>query len=158
LGINDATRAQNQHTLAILPSKTPRAVISLFGGDNIPEAVISLGSEEGLLASPNETMNPDTRVGVRINPITHELVWLTVRDLNMVAWVTANLPPRASSSARRSAANALNTKSNNNNIGFIGILKGWGVGLFLEFCAGKDPFLSHVRARRGRYQRHLNRC
>jgi hypothetical protein len=85
LGINDATRAQNQHTLAILPFKTPRAVISLFGGDNIPEAVISLGSEEGLLASPNETMNPDTRVGVRINPITHELVWLTVRDLNMVA-------------------------------------------------------------------------
>jgi len=28
---------------------------------------------------------PDIRVGVRINPITHDMVWLTVRDLNMAA-------------------------------------------------------------------------
>jgi hypothetical protein len=82
LGISDAIRAQNQHTLAILPWKTPRAVVSLFGGNNIPEAIMSLGSEQGLLASPNETMNPDTRVGIRINPVTRDAVWLTVRDLN----------------------------------------------------------------------------
>jgi hypothetical protein len=82
LGISDAIRAQNQHTLAILPGKTPRAVVSLFGGNNIPEAIMSLGSEQGLLASPNETMNPATRVGIRINPVTRDAIWLTVRDLN----------------------------------------------------------------------------
>jgi hypothetical protein len=44
--------------------------------------MITLGGEQGLLASPNETMNPDTPMGVRINPATREMMWLTIRDLN----------------------------------------------------------------------------
>jgi hypothetical protein len=85
LGIDETVRALNQHTLAILPGKTPRAVISLFGGNNVPEAIMTLGTEQGLLASVNETMKPDTRVGLRINPVTRDVVWLTVADLNRAA-------------------------------------------------------------------------
>jgi hypothetical protein len=81
LGITSEVRTRNQHTLAVLPGKTPRVAISLFGGDNVPEAIFSLGTEQGLLASANEHLNPNARVGVRINPTTRELVWLTVADL-----------------------------------------------------------------------------
>jgi hypothetical protein len=84
-GIDETVRSLNQHTLAILPGKTPRAVISLFGGNSVPEAMMTLGTEQGLLASVNETMKPGTRVGLRINPVTRDVVWLTVAYLNRAA-------------------------------------------------------------------------
>ena len=44
-----SVRAAKCHTLAVIPTERPRAVISLFGVDAVFEPVIELGSERGLL-------------------------------------------------------------------------------------------------------------
>ena len=81
-GITPVVRQENKHTLAILPlPQETVAIISLFGGDNIPEAMVSLGGERGNLAVVNDTMNRHTRVGVQINPTTRTTKWITVADL-----------------------------------------------------------------------------
>jgi hypothetical protein len=81
LRITPQVRADNLHTLAILPGPQPTAIISLFGGDGIPEAIVTLGSELGNLAVVNESMRRDAKVGVRIDPRTRQTTWLTVGDL-----------------------------------------------------------------------------
>jgi hypothetical protein len=82
LGITEAVREGGYHTIAVLPGvEQPRGVVSLFGGRNIPEAMVALGTERGRLASVNETMRPDLRVGVRINPQTRQTTWITIGDL-----------------------------------------------------------------------------
>ena len=81
LGITPEVREQNKHTLAILPHESePVAVVSLFGGDCIPEALVGLGGQRGKLAVVNETMNPKARIGVQINPTTRSAEWITVED------------------------------------------------------------------------------
>lgn len=83
IGITSAVRNANQHTLVILPQDSEAvAAISLFGGDGVPETLVSLGSERGNLAPINDMMNPQTRVGVRIDPTTRKTSWITVGDLN----------------------------------------------------------------------------
>ncbi len=83
LGITPTVRAANLHTVAILPQEQETlAVISLFGGDFIPEAMVSLGSEKGKLAVVNDMMDPATRIGARIDPRTRKTNWITVGDIN----------------------------------------------------------------------------
>lgn len=86
MGIMSSVSAANHHTLAILPQeKETVAIISLFGGNGVPEALVTLGSERGNLATVNDTMNPLTRVGVRIDPTTRRTTWITVADINHAA-------------------------------------------------------------------------
>ena len=81
LGITPEVREQNKHTLAILPHKAETvAVVSLFGGKDIPEALIGLGGERGKLAVVNEMMNPKARIGVQIDPTSRSAKWITVED------------------------------------------------------------------------------
>jgi hypothetical protein len=83
IGITPAVRNANLHTLVILPQdREAVAAISLFGGDGVPETLVSLGSERGNLAPVNDMMIPQTRVGVRIDPATRRATWITVADLN----------------------------------------------------------------------------
>lgn len=85
-GITPAVREANQHTLAILPQdKEPLAIVSLFGGEGVPEALVTLGSERGKLAAVNDTMDPRTRVGLRIDPTMRRVTWITVADLDRAA-------------------------------------------------------------------------
>jgi hypothetical protein len=82
LGITEAVRSAECHTIAVLPGfETVKGVVSLFGGKDVPEAMVTLGSERGRLAPVNETMNPSLRVGVRIDPRSRRCTWLTVSDL-----------------------------------------------------------------------------
>ncbi|MCY4397338.1 MAG: hypothetical protein OXC10_19615 [Rhodospirillaceae bacterium] len=82
LGIDQEVREQNRHTLAILPYEGQTvAVVSLFGGKDIPEALVGLGGERGKLAVVNETMNPKARIGVQIDPTTRGVEWITVEAL-----------------------------------------------------------------------------
>lgn len=82
LGIDQEVREKNKHTLAILPYESETvAVVSLFGGKDVPEALVGLGRETGKLAVVNETMNPKARVGVRIDPTTRSAEWITVEAL-----------------------------------------------------------------------------
>ena len=82
LGITAETRERNIHTLAILPQENETvAIVSLFGGTDVPEALVSLGRETGKLAVVNETMPAKARIGVRIDPTTRSLDWITVEDL-----------------------------------------------------------------------------
>ena len=81
LGITSEVREKNKHTLAILPHKNQTvAVVSLFGGKDIPEALIGLGGERGKLAVVNDRMNAKARVGVQIDPTTRKVKWITVED------------------------------------------------------------------------------
>jgi len=83
LGMTPASSKANIHTIAILPmDKEPVAVVSLFGGDNVPEAMVTLGSERGRLAIVNDNMIANTRVGVRINPANRQTTWITVSELD----------------------------------------------------------------------------
>lgn len=83
LDITPSVIAANIHTIAILPNKNEViAVVSLFGGDGVPEALVSLGSERGKLATVNDAMDPNTIVGVRIDPSTRVTTWISVADLH----------------------------------------------------------------------------
>lgn len=82
LGISDDVRKAGMHTLAILPGEIPTGVVSLFGGDGIPEAIVTMGRAQGNLAVVNDRMDPSLKVGVRINPRNREVSWITVRDLD----------------------------------------------------------------------------
>jgi len=82
LGITNDLRREKWHTLAIIPRGKDCeyvAVVSLFGGD-LPDSLVTLGSERGWLTTVNETMRPDARIGVRIDPVTREVVWITVKE------------------------------------------------------------------------------
>ena len=82
LGINQKVREKNRHTLAILPYESETvAVVSLFGGKDVPEVLVGLGGETGKLAVVNETMNAKAPIGVQIDPSTRSTVWITVEDL-----------------------------------------------------------------------------
>lgn len=86
LGITPEVREKNKHTLAIFPNKNKTiAVVSLFGGKDIPEALVELGGESGKLAVVNETMNAKARIGVQIDPTTRSAEWITVEDLDQRA-------------------------------------------------------------------------
>jgi hypothetical protein len=83
LGITPAVQSANCHTLAMLPQGTETlAAISLFGGDAVPEALVTLGTERENLAVVNDTMKPQARVGLRLDPKTRRVTWITVADLN----------------------------------------------------------------------------
>ena len=79
LGITPAVRAAKCHTLAVIPTEHPFAVISLFGGDAVFEPVIELGSERGLLTPHHLLNNPS--VGVRIHPKTRKVDTIKAADL-----------------------------------------------------------------------------
>lgn len=82
LGITEAVRNGGHHTIAILPGfEHPTAVVSLFGGNGIPEVMVSLGRERGYLAPVNDILKAGTRIGVRIDPRTRQAKWLTVDEL-----------------------------------------------------------------------------
>lgn len=85
LGITPAVRQARMHTLAILPGEEPMAIVSLFGGDGVPEAMIATGAEQGALAVVNDTMKRTTRVGARIDPRTRQVTWITIGDLDIAA-------------------------------------------------------------------------
>ena len=86
LGITPEVREQNKHTLAIYPHKTETvAVVSLFGGKDMPEALIGLGGERGKLAVVNDRMNAKARIGVQIDPTTRSAKWITVEDFAKAA-------------------------------------------------------------------------
>ncbi len=81
LGMTPETRHRKLHTLAVLPRENSLcAVVSLFGGE-LPEAMASLGGERGKLAAINDSMPPQTRVGVQIDPVTRETTWITIEDM-----------------------------------------------------------------------------
>lgn len=82
LGITTETRERNIHTLAILPQENEFvAIVSLFGGKDVPEALVTLGSETGKLAVVNETMQAEARIGVHIDPSKRSVDWITVKDV-----------------------------------------------------------------------------
>jgi len=85
LGITPAVRAAQLHTLAVVPGQPAMAVISFFGGDGVPEAMISTGVERGNLAVVNDQMQSGTRIGVRIDPRSRKATWITVGDLQRAA-------------------------------------------------------------------------
>ena len=72
-------------TLAILPKESGKdltAVVSLFGGNGIPESVVMIGVEHGLLSAPNDTMDPKIRIGLQIDPSSRQATWITVGDID----------------------------------------------------------------------------
>ena len=82
LGITAEVRKANRHTLAILPYEgSAVAIVSLFGGNDVPEALVSLGGNPGHLVVVNDTLKPDTRMGVQIDPTTRNTKWITMLDL-----------------------------------------------------------------------------
>lgn len=82
LGIDDEVREKNKHTLAILPTESQTvAVVSLFGGKCVPEALVGLGGESGKLAVVNEMMNRNATIGVRIDPSSRGTEWIRVEDV-----------------------------------------------------------------------------
>jgi len=85
LGIDESTRAANMHTLAILPrgkegALGADAVISLFGGD-VPESLVSIGSELGKLVVVNDMLRPDAVVGFRVDPRTRKTTSISARTI-----------------------------------------------------------------------------
>jgi hypothetical protein len=86
LGITDIIRKQYIHTVAVLPTETDLgmeyvAIVSLFGG-MVPETMISLGPQAGFLASPNESMKTQKRMGARINPVSRQVTWITAGEID----------------------------------------------------------------------------
>ena len=82
LGISAEVRERNIHTLAILPNESEFvAIVSLFGGKDVPEALVALGSERGKLAVVNEMMETKARIGVHIDPSTRSVDWIIVEDI-----------------------------------------------------------------------------
>ena len=82
LGITAEARNRNRHTLAILPCDNKVvAVVSLFGGNGVPEALVELGRERGSLAVVNDAMRATARIGVHIDPVNRTVEWITVKDL-----------------------------------------------------------------------------
>jgi hypothetical protein len=82
LGITPNVMEDKWHTLAILPqdySKDYVAIVTLFDGE-LPEALITLGSERGWLATVNDQVKRGTCIGVRIHPATRRVVWITMDE------------------------------------------------------------------------------
>lgn len=81
LGITEDVRRKCMHTISVIPGeKECHAALSLFGGE-VPEALISLGTERGRLATVNDTMRRGDVVGFRIDPASRQAEKLTVSDL-----------------------------------------------------------------------------
>ena len=80
-GIDAAVRSRNLHTLAIIPrhgAKGPFAFVSLFGGNGISDVAIDIGPDAGNLIVQDDTLDPNTRLGVRIDPRARSVEWITV--------------------------------------------------------------------------------
>lgn len=85
LGITPASTARHEHVLAVLPADNKRewmAVVSLFGGKNIPQAIIGIGPPVGNLRVANDDTLPRQRpLGWRICPSTRSAEVITVDEM-----------------------------------------------------------------------------
>lgn len=94
LGINDQARADNLHTLAVIPrdgSRGPYALVSLFGGQAFSDIMIDIGPDAGTLLTTNDTLAASTRIGARINPVDRSVEWIDVSQ--WVTWSERYLDP-----------------------------------------------------------------
>lgn len=86
LGKTAAVRDANQHTVAVLPANERGAgiaVISLFGGDGVPEAVIGIGKlPRAMVDALNREANHDTNMGYRVDPRTRTSVPITFGEID----------------------------------------------------------------------------
>jgi hypothetical protein len=75
---------------AIIPrngTDGPFAFISLFGGNGIGDVAINIGPDAGNLIVRHDTLDPNTPLGVRIDPRTRSAEWITVEK-----WTTWSKP------------------------------------------------------------------
>lgn len=85
LGKTAEVRARQMHTIALLPHNGGDrifAAISLFGGDNVPEALIEVPGVKML-----ETQPPDFIMGYRIDPTTRKANEITIKEIDRNAAV-----------------------------------------------------------------------
>jgi hypothetical protein len=85
LGINPASIERYEHVIAILPAdnvKPMMAVVSLFGGKSVPQAVIGIGPPVGVLrVAGNDTLPGRVPVGWRIRPSTRRAEPITIAEM-----------------------------------------------------------------------------
>lgn len=75
LGKTAAVRDELQHTIGILPyepSGNAAALISLFGGNGVPEAVVMIGRIPPAILQALKQSNYDVILGYRVNPRTRK--------------------------------------------------------------------------------------
>lgn len=85
LGITSESIEHHEHVLAVLPADTNKpmmAVVSLFGGENVPQAIIGIGPPVGdLLVAPDDTLPAQLPLGWRIRPSTRSVEAITVAEM-----------------------------------------------------------------------------
>jgi hypothetical protein len=85
LGITAASMGCQEHVIAILPAdngKQLMAVVSLFGGQNVPQALIGIGPPVGALrVLADDTLPKQLPVGWRIRPSTRAAEPITVEQM-----------------------------------------------------------------------------
>jgi hypothetical protein len=85
LGITPESMERYEHVIAILPADNDMqltAVVSLFGGKNVPQAVIGIGPPVGALrVSADDTLPRQLPVGWRIRPSTRAAEPITVEQM-----------------------------------------------------------------------------
>jgi hypothetical protein len=76
---------RHEHVIAILPAdnaKPMMAVVSLFGGKNVPQALIGIGPPVGALrVSASDTLPEGLPLGWRIRPSTRTAKPITVDEM-----------------------------------------------------------------------------
>jgi hypothetical protein len=86
LGKTAAVRDSNQHTVAVVPAnQTGKGVlvVSLFGGNGVPEAVIGIGKLPHMMVDAlNRRDNSATIMGYRIDPKTRAAVPITFGEID----------------------------------------------------------------------------
>jgi len=85
LGITSASLERYEHVLAVLPAdnnKQLMAVVSLFGGKGVPQAVVGIGPPVGCFrVAGNDTLPAQLPVGWRIRPSTRVADAITIAEM-----------------------------------------------------------------------------
>jgi hypothetical protein len=85
LGLTPASEKRHEHVVAILPADNKKplmAVVSLFGGENVPQAVIGIGPPVGgLRVADDDTLPRQLPLGWRIHPSTRAAEPITLEEM-----------------------------------------------------------------------------